>query len=164
MKKVLHITNWYPNKWNDLEALFIKEQFDLFSEVSDSRLLHVQVRDDERWFGYEKVEYSERETGYYISTRIKTFRIIEILTTLLLLWALFRNRARQYDLLHFHIAYPLLTYYHIWKKFIKVPVIISEHWSAFHFNFYMPRETNKLDRMKNIFHQGRSGTWFCQGS
>jgi len=153
MKRVLHITNWYPHKWNDVEALFVKEQFDLFSEVTDAKLLHVEVRQGNHWFKYEKIEYSEKETGYYLLTKIKTFRIIEILSTFLLLWALFQNKVKKYDLLHFHIAYPLLTYYHIWKKFIKVPIIISEHWSAYHYNFFMPKETTKLERMKNIFRQ-----------
>lgn len=154
MKKVLHITNWYPNKWNDVEALFVKQQFDLFSEVTETRLLHVEVRQDNCWFKYEKVKYSEKETGYYVLTKVRRFRIIEILTTFLLLWALFQNKVKQYDLLHFHIAYPLLTYYHIWKKFIKIPVVISEHWSAYHFNFFMPKGTGKLDRLKKIFHHG----------
>lgn len=153
MKKILHITNWYPNKWNDVEAIFIQEQFKLFSEVSHTVLLHVEVRSDRRWFKYEKVKYSETETGFYILTRIKTFRVIEILSTLLLMWSLFRSKYSSYDLLHFHIAYPLLTYYHLWKKFIKKPVIISEHWSAYHFNFFMPLATKKLDRIKNIFKQ-----------
>lgn len=154
MKKILHITNWYPNKWNDVEALFIKEQFDFFSEVSNAKLLHVQVVEGDKWFKYERVSCSNKETGYYITTRIKTFRIIELLTTFLLFWALFRSKVKQYDILHFHIAYPLLTYYYLWKKIIKIPLIISEHWSAYHFNFFMPKETKKLDRMKNIFHQG----------
>ena len=154
MKKILHIASWYPNQWNDVEALFVKEQFDLFSKVSDAKLLHVEVRNNESWFKYEKIDYSEKETGYYILTCIKTFRVIEILSVFLLLWALFRAKVTKYDLLHFHIAYPLLTYYHLWKKVIKVPVIISEHWSAYHFNFFMPKETTKLDRIKKIFHQG----------
>lgn len=154
MKKVLHITNWYPNKWNDVEALFVKEQFNLFSEVTAAKLLHVEVRHSRGWFRYRRVKYSDDETGYYILTKITTFRIIEVLSTLLLFWALFQNKANRYDKLHFHIAYPLLTYYHIWKKFLRVPVIISEHWSAYHYNFYMPKETKKLNRIKNIFHQG----------
>jgi glycosyltransferase involved in cell wall biosynthesis len=154
MKKVLHITNWYPHKWNDLEAIFIKQQFDLFSKVSDTSLLHIQVRESESWFRYDRVIYSKKETGYYIFTKIKIFRLIEIMTTMLLMWALLRSKVWKYDILHFHIAYPLLTYFHIWKYIIKKPVIISEHWSAYHFNFYLPWSTKKLDRIKNIFYQG----------
>ncbi|MFK8013656.1 MAG: glycosyltransferase family 4 protein [Marinicellaceae bacterium] len=154
MKNILHISNWYPNKWNDIEAIFIKEQFTLFSEVTNSNLLHVEVRNDiSTWFKYEKIKYSENETGFYIRTKIKSFRILEILTTFLLFWALRKTNYKKYDLLHFHISYPLLTYYHWFKKIIKTPIVISEHWSAFHFNFFMPKTTKKLNRIKNIFKQ-----------
>jgi len=120
MKTILHITNWYPNKWNDIEAIFIKEQFGLFSEVTDSSLLHVEVRHNKKkWFKYEKVNYSDTETGFYIHTRIKTFRIIEIFNYFLLRKALNESQYDNYDLIHFHIAYPLLTYYHKLKKLLK---------------------------------------------
>ena len=153
MKKILHITNWYPNKWDNIEGIFIKEQYKVFSKVSKANLLHIQVREGDNWFSFEKINYSENETGYFIITRIKMNRVIEILSTLLLIWALIKHKAFKYDLMHFHIAYPLLTYYNCWKKIIKTPIIISEHWSAYHYNFYLPKETKKLERVKNIFRQ-----------
>jgi len=154
MKKILHLTNWYPNKWNDIEAIFIKEQFDIFSEVTESALIHVEVRNDKKtWFKYKKIKYSNKETGYYILTKINSFRVIEILTTFLLMWVLTKPKFKQYDLLHFHIAYPLLTYYHWLKRIIKKPIVLSEHWSAFHYNFFMPKTTKKLNRIKKIFKQ-----------
>lgn len=153
MNKILHITNWYPNKWDDLEGIFVKEQYGVFSEVADSHLLNVQVRNGKKLFEYQHVDYSDSEEGYYLLTKIKSTKIIEILTTLLLVWALFKSDYKTYDLLHFHIAYPLLTYYSWWKRVVKIPIVISEHWSAYHFYFYMPLTTKKLDRVKNIFKQ-----------
>jgi len=153
MKKILHISNWYPNKWDDLEGIFIKEQYAVFSKVTQSTMLNIQVRVADKLLSYEHVRYSDREEGYYLFTSIKSQIIIEVLTTLLLLYALYKCKYNKYDVLHFHIAYPLLTYYSWWKKMIKVPVLISEHWSAYHFNFYMPWETTKLDRIKGIFKQ-----------
>ncbi len=35
MKKVLHITNWYPNKWDNIGGIFIQEQYKVFSKVID---------------------------------------------------------------------------------------------------------------------------------
>ena len=154
MKKILHISNWYPNKWDDLEGIFVKEQYKVFSRVAKSHMLNVQVRNGKKLFHYEYTHYSKSEEGYYLFTRIKSQKIIEILTTLLLLWALYKSKCKQYDVLHFHIAYPLLTYYSWWKKLVKIPILISEHWSAYHFNFYMSWETKKLDRIKGIFKQG----------
>ncbi len=154
MQKILHIANWYPNKWDDLEGIFVQEQYRIFSKVAKSHLLHVQVRHGEKLCHYEHIDYSKSEEGYYLFTRIKSQKIIEILTTLLFFWALYKSKYRAYTLLHFHIAYPLLTYYSWWKKIIKIPIVISEHWSAYHFHFYMPLETKKLDRTKGIFRQG----------
>ena len=153
MKKVLHITNWYPNIWDDLDGIFVKEQFKVFSEVTNSYLINLQVREGKKLFEYKHIKYSDSEEGYYLLSKIKSQKIIEIMTTFLLLWVLMKSNYKKYDLLHFHIAYPLLTYYSWWKKIIKIPILISEHWSAYHFNFYMPKETKKLERVKNIFKQ-----------
>lgn len=151
MKKVLHITNWYPNKWDNLNAIFIQEQFKVFSDITDSHLINVQVRNSNKIMKYEYIKYSSNEEGYYLFTKIKSNKVIELLTTFLLLWVLFKSNYKKYNLLHFHIAYPLLIHYFLWKKIIKIPLIISEHWSAYHFNFYMPWETKKLDVIKRIF-------------
>ena len=153
MKKILHITNWYPNPWDDLEGIFIKKQFDLFKEVTDSQIVNVQVREGRKLFEFKYFKYSENEEGYFILTSIKSSKIKEILTTLLLIYVLFKKEYKRFDLLHFHIAYPLLIHYYLWKKFIKIPVVISEHWSAYHFNFYMPKNTKKLNGIKRIFKQ-----------
>jgi len=153
MKKILHIANWYPNKWDDLEGIFIKEQYNVFSKVTDSHLIHVQVRDAETFMEYKYIKYSDREEGYYFLTSIKFNKLIEFLTTFLLLWALVKSNYKKYDLLHFHIAYPLLIHYYLWKRIMKMPIIISEHWSAYHFNFYMPKSTKKLGGIKRIFRQ-----------
>ena len=153
MKKILHITNWYPNKWNDIEAIFIQEQFRLFSTITDSSIINIQVRPSDKWMEYKHIKYSDNEEGYYLLTKIKSNKIIELITSFLLIFVLFKSNYKRYDLLHFHIAYPLLTYYHLWKKIIKIPLIISEHWSAYHFNFYMPKDTKKLDNIKRIFRQ-----------
>jgi len=153
MRKILHIANWYPNKWDNIEGIFVQEQYKVFSEVTEGHLINVQVREGKKLFEYLHIDYSESEEGYYVLTKIKSQKIIEILTTFLLFWALYKSEYKKYDLLHFHIAYPLLTYYSWWKRIIKKPLLISEHWSAYHFNFYMPLSTKKLDRMKNIFKQ-----------
>jgi glycosyltransferase involved in cell wall biosynthesis len=153
MKRVLHITNWYPNRWDNLEGSFVKEQYKLFSQVTDSYLINVQVRQGHRYFAYEHIHYSEHEEGYYLLTKIQSTKVRELLTTLLLLVVLFRSDYRKYHLIHMHIAYPLLIHYYLWKKVIKTPIVISEHWSAYHFNFYLPWGSKKLKSIQRIFQQ-----------
>lgn len=151
--KILHIANWYPNCWDFVEGIFVKKQYIVFSEVTDAKLINVQVRFDKFFFKYIQIDYSENEKGFYILTRIKSFRIIEILSTLLLIFALLKSKFYKYNALNFHIAYPLLTYYLLWKHLIKKPIFISEHWTAYHMSFNLPMHTNKLDRIKSIFKQ-----------
>jgi len=115
---------------------------------------NVQVRPGNRWLEFKKKQYSDREIGYYLLTKISKGKIVELLTTTLLLWVLIKEKAHKYDLLHFHIAYPLLIHYHLWKRWIKTRVLISEHWSAYHFNFYLPQSSSKLEGIKRIFRQG----------
>ncbi|MFK5976795.1 MAG: glycosyltransferase family 4 protein [Sulfurovum sp.] len=152
-RKILHITSWYPNSWNDIEGIFIHEHYRLYSKVFDSHLINVQIKEGKKIFEYQHREYSKDEEGYYIFTKIKSQKIIELLTTFLLLWVLFKSSYKNYNLIHFHIAYPLLIDYFLWKKIIKVPILISEHWSVYHFNFYMPLSTKKLNGIKRIFRQ-----------
>ena len=71
-KKILHIANWYPNKWDDLQGIFIKEQYKVFSEVTDSYLINVQVRSGKKYLEYQCVEYSDDEVGFYLLTKIKS--------------------------------------------------------------------------------------------
>ena len=153
MKRVLHITNWYPNEWDSLEGIFISEQFKIFSHITDSRLVNIKVRNFNSFLKFKYIRYSSNEEGYYILTRIKSHKIIEIMTTILLIFVLIKSKYKDFDLLHFHIPYPMLSYYFIWKRFIKSKIVISEHYTAYHFNFYMPKDTKKLDRIKRIFRQ-----------
>lgn len=151
--KVLHVANWYPNPWDEIEGNFIKNQLELFRGVTEMRVLNVQVRESSNFFRYVRVPLGKGVEGYYILTRLRSgSRLVEWLTTLILLCALVRHRVNRYDLLHIHIAYPLLSLFHVWKRFIRPQVLISEHWSAYHFGFWLPAGSRALARIQRIFH------------
>lgn len=57
-------------------------------------------------------------------------------------------KARKFDAINVHVGYPLLTYFHLIRKWVKKPVVVTEHWSAYHFNFGVKR---KLPRVQKIF-------------
>ena len=149
--RVLHVTNWYPNADNPAEGIFVEEQVRLFSQATDTRLICVQVRDGSHLL---RIEQEERDTGeriLFVRTRISIWRIREWIGTLALVWVLISERVWRYDLLHVHIAYPLLAQYGIWGRFLRVPLLISEHWSAYHRHFQRPQGDPKLDRIRRIF-------------
>ena len=146
--KVLHIANWYPNRENDREALFIKRQIETLEEhVEDQVIIHLQVKT-----GRFKIQSYHAFGAKHVVWQIPTSRwfIIELISTMLLFLVLLRQKANRYDILNFHIAYPNLTYWHYLKKVFRTHAIITEHWSAYHFHFNVDRA---LPRIQRIFKQ-----------
>jgi glycosyltransferase involved in cell wall biosynthesis len=66
-------------------------------------------------------------------------------------YLLFRYRLKNYTHINFHIAYPNLIYYHLIRRLVPCKVIITEHWSYYHYHFH---STRKLRRIKRIFSRG----------
>ncbi len=153
--KVLHVTNWYFSHINHHRVPFIKEHFKALNLYSDGELVHVEVQDSQDvWFSINYDKLSSNEESFVIQSRLQRWIVKELLTTFLLIYVLFKKRSHHFDVIIVHEAYPLLTFYHYWKKLFKTPLVIIEHWTAFHYNFNLPRETNKLSRVKHIFSQG----------
>lgn len=150
--KVLHIANWFPNPWNDLEGLFVRDQIDLFNEVTNSSTIAVQVRNHtSNRLLLRQVELGSDTQGYYLLTKFKSGLATRILTTALLLIALTKVRFWRFDVVHFHIAYPLLSYPSFLRFFLRRPMLVSEHWSAYHFNFYLPSDSKSLTPLRRPF-------------
>ncbi len=153
--RVLHIANWYPNRWNPIEGKFVAAQVNCFAAVTQAKLVHVQLRTDDRhWLWIEQVELAPDRKAYYLLTRLRNERLQNILTTALLLCVLITERFWRQDMLHFHIAWPLLAHAHLWRIFVRVPMVISEHWSAYHYNFHLPETAPALRRLRGPFRQG----------
>jgi glycosyltransferase involved in cell wall biosynthesis len=152
--KVLHITNWYPNRWNEHEAPFIKEQFEALSGKVEQELWHVQVRNEGAWFSIRKGNYSGHEHYLILNTRIRMWRMQELLTLfLLVLLRMVQIGKGRRDLLQIHIAYPLLRFPRIIKFLFRSPMVITEHWSAYRLNFNLAEGSRGKQNIQNIFKQ-----------
>ncbi len=146
---ILHIVNWYPNQRNPFEALWIQRQIKALNAHCSNTVLHIQVVPSNRFSCTRESDSNFRQI--IIEIPVRNWRVVEWLTTLLLVYYLMIMRTRKrYDILNFHIAYPLLTYWHLLRKFYKIPVVINEHWSAYHFDFNV-RQKEKLHRIRKIF-------------
>lgn len=147
--RVLHITNWYPNIFNPKEALWIKSHIDsLNPHVSSQRVFHLNVST-----GPFALKISSGDSLSWVILKFPgmPWRISEMLSSIFLFFYLIFNRVNEsYDIINFHIAYPNLTFWHKIKKRISIPVVITEHWSAYHYNFGVKRE---LPRIQRIFQQ-----------
>lgn len=146
-RKTLHVVNWYPNPLDVIEGQFIKDQIDALNVYMPCDVVMLQVR-----YGPVKIVTgtpSSRERILILQAPIKSWFVKEILSSILLCFVLFtRYDLSAYRLVNFHIAYPLLTYFRFFRNRIKIPVVITEHWSAYHFNFGV---SGKLVRVKRIF-------------
>ena len=151
MKKILHITNWYPYGGSK-GGNFINRHFKCAEQISLSEIVHVQVLSGKFKFVHQ-LDKNSSEKRLLLFVPIRYNRIKEFLTTSLLLYLFFRLKLqnKSYDLYVFHIAYPLLMHAKLIKKILKKPIAIQEHWSAYSQNFYLPPDSPAKQRIANIF-------------
>lgn len=151
--RVLHITNWYKLPEEPFRTPFIKEHIDSLQKFCDNDLVHIEVfAGNKSIYKPKYYRYSEHEESHLLYTFKIPWRLREVLTHRMLVKILKSKKVNEnYDLINFHVAYPLLTYTEEIKKILKIPFVITEHWTAYHFNFNLPLNTTKLDRIKQIF-------------
>ena len=153
--KVLHIANWYPNPWDSVEGNFVRDQIRVFKKEIDAETVVVQVRSSAGVVPkYRSLILEDNARGYFLFAGGKPGKLTELLSTLLLIFVLIKEKAWRFNALHFHIAYPLLLNSKIWRFFFKKPFFISEHWSAYHYNFYLPENDKSLRLLREPFKYG----------
>ena len=147
--KILHITSWYPNNGNSKEAPWIKKQIKSLDPYAKNEVVHLRVIGGRRLKTLKSNEFGAEHIMWCVP--LSSWFLIEILSTLLLTRVLISKHVNgNYDLINFHIAYPNLIYWHWIKKWITIPILITEHWSAYRLNFGTNKE---LLRVKKIFNQ-----------
>ena len=150
--RILHLTTWYPNKYNTQKALFIKENFDALNEYCTNYLLHFEINVRNEKKEERSYQISENEETIYLNFPFQIWFFIELISFIVLLKYLISKKIkRNYDVINLHIAYPFGVYINLIKRIFKKPVLISEHWTAYHFNFYLNNNKAGLNRIKNIF-------------
>lgn len=150
--KLLHITAWYPNFRNPKSALWVQRHLDALTLAGVSNTVyHVEINK-----GKFQLSLGEKEVlgnrKYALITNLLPWRMMEVVASIMLAWVLWKERKNHHDLINFHIAYPNLTYWHWIKRWVKTPIVITEHWSAYHDNFGLP-PTTELPRAQRIFRQ-----------
>lgn len=148
--RVLHLCNWYPNAWGPHEVPFVKRHIDALNERAENTVWHIEVRPGPFRFGRQSL-HADRT----LMARIPTNRwlIVEWLTTAMLWYMLARHyRRSRYDVVNLHIAYPLGLHTKALLRCIGLPMVITEHWSAYHFSFNST--SAGLERIRRIFQEG----------
>ena len=148
-KRILHITPWYPSAENKMEAIWIERHIAALEPYALNEVLHLHLPEGAWSFNHTNTGNLRK---VQFSSPIKSWFIKELIATALLLLILpVHYPARKYDLWNFHIAYPNLVYLSQLKSLFKVPFLVTEHWSYYHFHFYSKM---KLRRVKELFRVG----------
>ena len=147
--KILHITNWYPSRPTPHSAPWIQNHIKALSDYTENTIFHIEIRK-----GNIKVlmgKNADNSSYFILYIPIEIWRLYEIISFFLVLIVLLTRNERKITAINFHIAYPNCTYLHLIKKIIKKPLIITEHWSGYHFNFNI-KTPRKRKRIQRIFH------------
>ncbi|MBF9059797.1 glycosyltransferase [Rhodobacterales bacterium HKCCSP123] len=154
--KILHVASWYPNPWDDIEGNFVRDQISLFKKEFPADVVVVQVRPKFGcWPRFSRCNLEGGARGYVLHAPVRSgSKLLEWLSTLLLLSALVREGAWRFDAFHFHIAYPLLIHVRFWRWVFRRDILISEHWSAYHYKFNLREDSRALGHMRRPFQQG----------
>lgn len=153
--RILHIANWYPTPWNDIAGNFVRDHVRLFRAEIPGDAVVVEVRHDPKaWLRLRRLDLGDGVRGYFLLTRLNAGKVTEWLSAVMMLTVLLLHRAWRYDALHIHIAYPLAVHAWLWRWLIRGPVLLSEHWSAYHDNFSLPENSSALEFIRRPFKYG----------
>ena len=149
--RVLHLCNWLPNRLRPSEAPFVHRHIEALAPHVDQEVWHIAVEPGHRWRAAFRGPHAHRTLLFHVPLR--RWRLIEWSTHLLVLlaWAT-RARNKRWDVVNLHIAYPLGVRTRSLLRLFRAPVVITEHWSAYHYSF--GTRSPGLDRIRAIFGHG----------
>ena len=146
---ILHIAHWYPHRKDSLNGSWIRMHIHALLNFSKGKLYHIEIQGGRKWYFFcgKNADHAHVLILYW---PLRISRINEWLSALCVAWVLFRERKVAYDCVNFHIAYPNAVYLHRFMKLFRRKAVITEHWSAYHFQFYQSKR-KRLRRIINIF-------------
>lgn len=151
MMRVLHITAWHPTPQAPAETPFVQRHVQALDGFTENEVWHIDARAADHWGLSRRNPLVRRAFLARCGTR--RWRIIEWVAGVLILWAwLTRDRSRRVDLVNFHIAYPNCAWLGLFRWVMRRPLVITEHFSAYHFKFNGTGAG--MRRIKRIFHRG----------
>jgi len=152
--KILFIAEWYPSKENPVNGIFIKEFAKAVLLYNDVIILHI--------LGIDRSVKRLHEISDDVENGIRTIRVkccrspIPKTSYFIYLWSVFKGLRKlmregwRPDIIHAHV-YSAGVPAVILGKIYKMPVVITEHWSAF------PRHTlGKSDIFRSRFAMNRA--------
>lgn len=145
--RVLHLTYWYPNEDQPQAGIFIKNHIDGLNQHCQNDHYHVQVIESKDFLKKSvtknSIIYKSRFAKYYkIQERLTLKGLKEIFKKL---------KDQHYDIINIHIATPIGRHLDFIEKETNLPIVITEHWTAYYRYFGLEKNHTGLQRMKDIF-------------
>ena len=149
--RVLHICNWLPNRLGPSETPFVLRHIAALAPHVDQEVWHIAVEPGDGWRAVFHGPHADRT--FLFRLPIRRWRVIEWMSHLLVRFAwTTRKRDREWDIVNLHIAYPLGVRTRGLLRMLHLPLVITEHWSAYHYSF--GSNSSGLDRIRAIFGHG----------
>ncbi len=145
--RILHVTPWFPTEENPLHAIYVERQINSLSGLCQQMVLHIDLN-----FGAGPNLRTQKNGVLRIQQRVvfTSWRLREWIFYRILKRELRRLNAHEsFSHINFFIAYPALIHYGKLKPYLPVKKLITEHWSAYQFNFNVE---SVPDRLRKIFH------------
>jgi L-malate glycosyltransferase len=136
--KILFLTPWYPDSKNPTHGIFVLEQASAVSEMYDTVVISSKV--DYSRFGLCKWSWQFSKHGNLQEYRLVVNRSLPVLNQVVYLLAsifftLRIARILKPDIIHGNIGYPGGIWSYALSKMLKVPYLVTEHYSRFEYNF-----------------------------
>jgi glycosyltransferase involved in cell wall biosynthesis len=148
--RILHITPWFPNPQNPVEAVFIARHIKSLADLCENKTLHIRFDGPGRGIENDEI-YGIETTRVNIRPFIDRWRVREYLAAKFVKKYLKKNRAK-FDLVNFIIAYPnAVNISGLIKNFPEIGFAMTEQWSAYHNNFGLSENNKGRKRIARIF-------------
>lgn len=147
--RILHIASWYPHRRDPLEGGFIADRISGLAPYAENHIVHMQLKRTSGRIIFSRTT-GDRYSGLILEAPFLRWRWLEAWSPSMLLRDLTSLDLHSFDLVVVHVAYPLLVYFRKIRPRIPVPVILSEHWSAYRMQFNLPTGHAALERMKGM--------------
>ena len=156
--KVLHIVNWFPVEQNKSRGIFIKEHIASLDPHVEQAVYHVDAEFDSSLIKKDYLIGGPNNVNRYIlkSKLFKYYKLKER-CCYFILYYLFKIKKIHvgYDLINFHIAFPLLQRFRKIANHLNVPIIVNEQSSGYHFSFHikgsLEKKRIKLASFRRLF-------------
>ncbi len=147
--RILHITPWFPTEESPANGIFVRRHIQSISPSCSNITLHITYKTGT---GSKLLKRGENQYECIVGIPKDQWILKELFSYKAIIRCFSKlNSKNAIDSVHFHIAYPHLRFTKKLKKKLKVPLLIIEHWTAYHFNFHIEKE-KKLKKIKQIFH------------